>query len=55
LAVDGDDYVAADVEAAHAKLRDAIAAMQAGLCGRSAARNGLYEQAFLNRQIESFG
>ena len=29
--------------------------MQAGLRGGSAARNGLHEQAFLNRQIESFG
>src|SRR5438552_756205 len=55
VGVDGDDYVTADVEAAHAKLRDAVAAMQASLRGGSAARNGLHEQTFLDRQIESFG
>src|SRR2546422_8218385 len=51
LAVDGDDDIAADVNAAHTGLHQAITAANPGGSGRAAGSGDFNEQAFLNRQV----
>src|SRR6266478_4050086 len=52
LAVDGDDDIAADVNAAHAGLYDAITTANPGNSGRAAGSGDFNEQAFLNGQVQ---
>ena len=52
LAVDGYDYVAANVDASHAGLGDAVTAADAPDCCGPAFGYGFDEQSFLHRQIE---
>jgi len=52
LAIDGDDDIAANVNAAHAGLYEAIAAANPGSSGRAAGSGDFNEQTFLNRQIQ---
>src|SRR6267378_1368136 len=54
LAVDGDDDIAADVNATHAGLYEAITAANPGGSGRAAGSGDFNEQAFLNRQVQRF-
>src|SRR6267143_2404686 len=54
LAVDGDDDIAADVNAAHAGLYQAITAANPGGGGGAAGSGDFNEQAFLNRQVQRF-
>src|ERR1700682_345928 len=51
LAVDGDDDIAADVNAAHAGLYEAITTANPGSSGRAAGSGDFNEQALLNRQV----
>src|SRR5713101_3597860 len=52
LAVDGDDDIAADVNAAHAGLHQAITTANPGGSGRATGTGDFNEQAFLNRQVQ---
>src|SRR5271165_351294 len=52
-AIHANDNVPADVNAAHARLRGAIAPANAGLGRRPVRGHGFYQQAVLHRQIES--
>src|SRR6266478_2158129 len=54
LAVDGDDDIAADVNAAHAGLYQAITAANPRSGGGAAGGGDFNEQAFLNRQVQRF-
>src|SRR6267143_2832508 len=54
LAVDGDDDIAADVNAAHAGLYQAIPAANPGNSGRAAGSGDFNEQAFVNGQVQRF-
>src|ERR1700681_4160255 len=54
LAVDGDDDIAADVNATHASLYEAITTANSGNSGRAPGSGDFNEQAFLNRQVERF-
>src|SRR6266404_3873833 len=54
VAIDGDDDIAADVNAAHAGLYEAIPAANPGNSGRAAGSGDFNEQAFLNRQVQRF-
>src|SRR5712664_3780325 len=52
LAVDGDDDITADVNAAHAGLYEAITTANPGNSGRAAGSGDFNEQAFLNGQVQ---
>src|SRR5882724_5251074 len=54
VAIDGDDDIAADVNAAHAGLYQAIPAANPSNSGRAAGSGDFNEQAFLNRQVQRF-
>src|SRR6266852_4548474 len=54
LAVNGDDDIAADVNAAHAGLHQAITTANPGGSGRATGSGDFNEQAFLNRQVQRF-
>jgi len=52
VAIDGDDDIAADVNAAHAGLYEAITTANPGNSGRAAGSGDFNEQAFLNGQVQ---
>src|SRR6266850_2986044 len=52
VAIDGDDDIAADVNAAHAGLYEAITTANSGNSGRAAGSGDFDEQAFLNGQVQ---